>query len=380
MIIRDHYTDTILEYLSIFPIVGIVGPRQCGKTTLALDLARKNYSDIHHFDLEDPEDFEILQNPKMALKELKGMIIIDEIQRHPMLFPYLRSHVDAHPEAKILILGSASPDLIRYGSESLAGRIGFIEMSPFYPPEVPVDDKVFYRGGFPKSYLAASGSASKIWLNAYISTFLEKDVAAMGFNLPPALMNKVWSMAAHYHGNIVNFSELGRSLNVSDVTIRKYLNILESAFMIRQLPAWHENLKKRQIKNPKIYIRDTGILHNLLGISEGQMKLHPKVGAVWEGFALETLIRIHKFDHVYFWRTQDGAELDLFVMHDGQRLGFEFKYGDIIRSTSSMQHALQDLKLDKLIVITNGDKAYMLKDQVEVVPLKLYIERLGISG
>lgn len=373
MIIRNHYKDAILEYLSIFPIVGIIGPRQCGKTTLALDLAKNTYDEIHHFDLEDTEDFMILQNPKLVLQDLKGLIIIDEIQRCPNLFTYLRVHVDDNPNSKVLILGSASPDLIRYGSESLAGRVGFIEMSPFYPPEVPCDDKLFYRGGFPRSYLAASGNASKIWLKAYISTFLEKDVAAMGFNLPPYLMNKIWTIVAHYHGNIANFSELGRSLNVSDVTIKKYLNILESSFMIRQLPAWHENLKKRQIKNPKLYIRDTGILHNLLGISEEQMKLHPKVGAVWEGFALETLIRTHKFNHVYFWRTQDGAELDLFVIYEGKRLGFEFKYGDITHLTKSMQNALQDLKLDELIVITNGSKSYKLMDDVNVVPLERYI-------
>ncbi|MES2214999.1 MAG: ATP-binding protein [Pseudomonadota bacterium] len=373
MITRDYYTKTLSEYFEIFPIVSLIGPRQCGKTTIALEFAKSHYSSFHHFDLEDPDDYTILQSAKEALKNLEGLILIDEIQRFPALFSYLRVYADSNPSAKLLILGSSSPDLVRYGSESLAGRVGFIEMSPLSAPEIPIDDRGFYLGGFPRAYLASSTKASQIWLKQYISTFLEKDVAAMGFNLPAEAMRKVWMMAAHYHGNIVNFSELGRSLNVSDSTIPKYLNILESAFMLRQLPAWHENLKKRQIKNPKIYIRDTGILHSLLGISEDQMRTHPKVGAAFEGYALETIIRYHHFEHCYFWRTQDGAELDLLVMHESKRLGFEFKYGEVSKITSSMKNAIVDLKLDKLFVITNGDKAYSLSDQIEILPLKRYI-------
>lgn len=373
MILRHYYTKTLSEYFEIFPIVSLVGPRQCGKTTIALEFAKARYVSFHHFDLEDPDDYNILQSAKETLKNLKGLILIDEIQRFPSLFPYLRTYVDSNPDTKFLILGSASPDLVRYGSESLAGRIGFIEMTPFSAPEIPINDKVFYRGGFPRAYLASSTKAATIWLKQYISTFLEKDVAVMGFNLPPEAMRKVWTMVAHYHANIVNFSELGRSLNVSDTTIRKYLSILESAFMIRQLSPWHENLKKRQIKSPKIYIRDTGILHSLLGISEENMGMHPKVGAAWEGFALETIIRYHRFEHPYFWRTQDGAELDLFVVNGQERLGFEFKYGDIVKITQSMRNAITDLKLTKLTIITHGTKSYSLSDQIEVVPLSSYI-------
>lgn len=372
MIERKAYTSLLQDYMEIFPIVSIIGPRQCGKTTLALEYARNHHNIFKHFDLEDPEDFEILKNAKSVLQNAQGLVIIDEIQRMPTMFPYLRVLADTNPSIKLLILGSSSPDLIRYGSESLAGRVGFIEMTPFHLREVPMDDKIFYRGGFPRAYLAASDKASNIWLKQYITTFLEKDVLAMGYSLSPDTMRKVWMMASHYHGNIVNYSEIGRSLNITDLTVKKYLSILESAFMIRNLLPWHENLKKRQVKNPKLYIRDSGILHSLLGIDEKEMRTHPKVGAAWEGFALEAIIQLNKFDKCYFWRTQDGAELDLIAFQGEKRLGFEFKYGDVVRVTPSMRIALNDLNLTNLTVITNGDKEYQIDDQIKVTPLKYY--------
>lgn len=351
----------------MFPICGIVGPRQCGKTTLALEYA-KQFSHYHHFDCEDPLDAHRLQNPALTLEGLTGLIIIDEIQRLPDLFPYLRVHVDRHPMCKIVILGSSSPDLLRQSSESLAGRIGYIELTPFYIDEVGFSFRLWQRGGFPRSYLASSDRSSQLWLRQYIATFLERDIRAMGFKTSPEDMRKLWTMAAHYHGNLVNYSELGRSLNVSDVTIRKHLGILEQFFMLRLLKPWHENISKRQVKNPKVFVRDSGILHALLGIYPDSLKIHPKVGASWEGFALEEVIRHYKFDkeECYFWRTHDGAELDLLVCQGGKKIGFEFKYGDLVKITPSMRFAINDLKLETLTVITPGEKNYKLSNDITV--------------
>jgi hypothetical protein len=371
MVLREHFLKQLVEYGGIFPICGIVGPRQCGKTTLALEYA-KHFTHYHHFDCEDPQDAYLLQHPKLAFKGLKGLIIIDEIQRIPDLFPYLRVYADLNPECKILVLGSFSPDLLRQISESLAGRIGYIELTPFYKDEVGFSTKLWQRGGFPKSYLAPSDRGAHLWLRHYISTFLEKDIAAMGFKMYPEEMRKLWVMAAHYHGNLVNYSEIGRSLNLSDMTIRKYLGILEHAFMVRLLKPWHENISKRQIKNPKIFVRDSGILHTLLGISFDDLFFHPKIGASWEGFALEETIRHHQFEkeECYFWRTQDGAELDLLIYRNGKKIGFEFKYGDFVKITPSMRIALADLNLDSLTVITPGDRIYSLDEKITVQGLK----------
>lgn len=373
MILRKHFLKQLYEYADIFPICGIIGPRQCGKTTLALEYA-KTFPDYHHFDCEDPEDAYLLHDPKLALEQLKGLIIIDEIQRMPALFPYLRVYVDKNPECKILVLGSSSPDLLRQSSESLAGRIGYIELTPFYSEEVGFSNMLWQRGGFPKAYLANSDRAAYIWLRQYISTFLEKDIAAMGFKISPEDMRKLWVMAAHYHANLANYSEIGRSLNVSDMTIRKYLGILEQSFMVRLLKPWHENISKRQVKNPKIFIRDSGILHSLLSMPFDGLSLHPKVGASWEGFALEAIIRQNQFEkeECYFWRTHDGAELDLLIYRGGKKVGFEFKYGDVIKISSSMRIALSDLNLDNLTIITPGEKSYRLDEKINVRGLKIF--------
>jgi predicted AAA+ superfamily ATPase len=367
MIVRDCFFKKVSDYAEIFPICAIIGPRQCGKTTLALEYAKK-FETYHRFDLEDPQDFYRLQTPKLAFKDLKGLIIIDEIQRMPDLFPYLRVHVDLYPDSQILILGSASPDLIRQSAESLAGRIGYVELTPFYSQEVGFSDKLWLRGGFPKSYLAPSDKTSKIWLSEYIRTFLERDLRAMGFNIISEEMRKLWTMVAHYHGNLVNYSELGRSLNLSDMTIRKYLQILESSFMVRLLRPWHENISKRQVKNPKVYIRDSGIFHRLLGITPDDLSLHPKVGASWEGFALEEITRLYKLEKedCYFWRTHDGAELDLLVYKEGKKIGFEFKYGQAVKISPSMKSALEDLKCEGINVIIPGNKSYPLHEKIHV--------------
>jgi len=368
MIVREKFFKNICEYGDIFPICAIIGPRQCGKTTLALEYA-KRFDGYHHFDLENPEDFYRLEeDPKLALNDLKGLIIIDEIQRMPSLFSYLRFHVDQNSENRFLILGSSSPDLLRQSAESLAGRIGYIELTPFYSDEVGFSKKLWEIGGFPRAYLAPSNKASRIWLRQYMNAFLERDLNSMGFKVSSEEMRKLWTMVAHYHANLVNYSELGRSLNLSDMTIRKYLQILESSFMVRLLKPWHENISKRQVKNPKIYIRDSGILHALLGVAPEDLTHHPKVGASWEGFALEELIRINQFDkeECYFWRTHDGAELDLLVCKEGKKVGFEFKYNQLVKLTPSMRFALEDLKLEKLTVVTPGERSYPLSDKIYV--------------
>jgi predicted AAA+ superfamily ATPase len=309
-----------------------------------------------------------LDNPQLTFNQLTGLIIIDKIQRKPSLFPYLRVHVDRNPEAKFLLLGSSSPDLMRQSAESLAGRIGYIELTPFQSLEVPDADLLWKKGGFPKAYLAKNHNAAEIWLKQYILNFLERDLHALGFNVSPEEMRKLWIMSAHYHGQILNYSELGRSLHLSDMTIRKYLSILENTFMIRLLKPWHENISKRQIKNPKLYIRDSGIFHNLLGISFKDLQFHPKVGASFEGFALEECIRIHQLDRedCFFWRTHDGAELDLFTYKNGKRQGFEFKYTENVKPTRSMLIALKDLKLERLTVIIPGNKRYPIHDNIMV--------------
>lgn len=376
MIKRELFLNKLDQFAKVFPISALVGPRQCGKTTLALEYA-KQFSTYHHFDLEDTQDAYRLSDPKITLQHLTGLIIIDEVQRMPSLFPYLRVHVDRNPESKFLLLGSASPELMRQRSESLAGRIGHIELTPFHVQEVKTVTKLWHRGGFPKSYLASTNEHSRIWLKQYILTFLERDIRAMGFSVSPEEMRKLWIMSAHYHGNLVNYTELGKSLNVSDMTIRKYLSILEQAFMIRLLKPWHENISKRQVKSPKLYVRDSGIFHNLFNIQCEDLALNPKIGASFEGFALEEVIRHYQFEKedCYFWRTHDGAELDLLTYQHGKRVGFEFKYSENIRLTKSMHIAMNDLKLDKLIIVTPGNQAYVLNEKIDVLGINQFMNR-----
>jgi predicted AAA+ superfamily ATPase len=375
---RPHYIDLISRYFSSHPVVVLLGPRQCGKTTLARMYLKKEsvFSRENYFDLENPIDCRRLAEPMMALEPLKGLIIIDEIQKIKELFPLLRVLVDQETsDKKFLILGSASRELIEQSSESLAGRVAYIEVTPFDRREVSDEEKLWQRGGFPKSYLANSEDESSDWREFYIKTFLEQDIPNLGIKIPPAGLRRFWVMLAHYHGNIFNASELGRSFGASDATMRKYLDILTGTFMIRQLQPWHENLSKRQVKAPKIYFRDSGIFHSLLGIHTlSELRMNPKLGASWEGFALEEIIRCFeaKQGECYFWSTYGGAELDLLINKKNKKIGFEFKYCDAPGITKSMQIALEDLKLDELFVIYPGEVDYSLSKQIHVKPLKKF--------
>lgn len=326
--------------------------------------------------LENNLDLARLENPMLVLPDLsENLIVIDEIQRRPDLFPALRVLVDEPKrKQKYLILGSASRDLIKQSSETLAGRIGYIELTPFSLDEVDHENVLFLRGGFPKSYLAENDEESYRWRESYITTFLERDIPALGFQIPPEQIRRCWMMLAHYHGQIFNASEIGKSLGVSDHTVRKYLDILIGTFMIRCLQPWHENLKKRQIKSPKIYFRDSGILLALLGIKdEKKLNVYPKLGSFWEGFALEEIIRQSRArsEECYFWGTQSGAELDLFIIKDGKRIGFEFKYTDRPSITSSMKIALADLNLDHLYIVYPGKHVFKLADKITARGLSL---------
>jgi predicted AAA+ superfamily ATPase len=332
-------------------------------------------SPVNRFDLEDPTDLAALANPKLALQGLEGLVIIDEIQHVPDLFKLLRVLVDrADNPARFLILGSASRDLIRQSSETLAGRIGHIELTPFDLSEVGVAsrDRLWLRGGFPPSFLAANIDTAAEWRKAYISTFLERDLPALGIGVAPQSLRRFWMMLAHYHGQLVNYSELGRSFGVSDTTVRRYLDILSATFMIRQLQPWHENVKKRQVKAPKLFLRDSGLFHSLMGIRDlNALRRHPKLGPSWEGFALEAIIRHHRAspEETYFWSTYSGAEIDLLILADGKRLGYEIKYSDSPKLTQSMHSAGETLGLDSLTVVYPGDRSFPLSDSVTATGL-----------
>ena len=372
---RSKQLAAIEHGFKVTPIVALLGARQCGKTTLAREYAAQfNIPAINYFDLEAPEDIARLTQPKTLLEKLRGLIVIDEIQRCPELFPLLRVLIDSYKgQQRYLILGSASPALIRQSSESLAGRIYYQELSPFSYDEVNNPDNLWLRGGYPVSYLAANIDISYAWREQYIKTFLEQDIPNLGIRIPAQQLSRFWYVLAHYNGCIFNASEIGRTLGLTSKTMSRYLDILVDTFMVRRLKPWFENISKRQVKMPKIYFRDTGILHNLLSIyNDISLQRHPKLGLSWESFALEQVIRISGFDsrHCYFWATQTHAELDLLVLHKGQRLGFEFKYNDAPKLTKSMRIAIEDLKLDSLTVIYPGEKSYALLDKITVMNLK----------
>ncbi|MBL4823633.1 MAG: ATP-binding protein [SAR324 cluster bacterium] len=385
--IRSNYLKQIEQGLLVHKVVALLGPRQSGKTTLArmyAELLRKEKGttpeQITHFDLEDPTDIAALKNPKLVLRELSGLVIIDEIQRVPELFPVLRVLVDLPDNrAHFLILGSASRDLIRQSSESLAGRIAHIELTPFQLLETSTDksERLWLRGGFPPSFLAKDNSISWQWRKEFIKSFLERDLPALGIGIPPQSLRRFWMMLAHYHGQIVNFSELGRSFGASDSTIRRYLDLLNGTFMVRRLSSWHENISKRQVKAPKLYFRDSGLFHSLLGIeNRDQLNRHPKLGASWEGFAIEEVIRCTNVtaEDCYFWATHTGAEIDLLTIQDGKKRGFEFKYSDHPKATKSMHAAMESLKLDSLTVISPTERSFPLSEKIRVVSLKDFVQ------
>jgi predicted AAA+ superfamily ATPase len=371
VIARTALIAEIRRALKRSRVVALVGPRQSGKTTLARQIVPA--SAVGYFDLEDPTSLARLAQPLTALAPLTGIVVIDEIQRRPDLFPVLRVLVDRAPaRARFLILGSASPELLRQSSESLAGRIETLSISGFSLEEVGAKAiaRHWLRGGFPRSFLARSAADSLVWRRQFVQTFLERDVPQLGITIPPAALLRFWTMLAHYHGQIWNAAEPARSLGVSEPTVRRYLDLLTGLFMVRQLPPWHENLKKRQVRAPKIYLRDSGLMHALLGIGTEQALLaHPKSGASWEGYAIEQAIKLANPSEAYFWATHQGAELDLLLMKDGKRIGIEAKRADAPTLTPSMRIAIEDLRLDQLTVLYPGERQYALSEKVTVVPV-----------
>lgn len=367
---RKADIENIKNLLNLFPVVAILGARQCGKTTIA-----RQFEFDHYFDLENPRDLARLDQPQLALENLRGLIVIDEIQRTAELFPLLRFLVDTIAGQKYLILGSASRDLIKQSSESLAGRIGYYYLSGFSPNDIGYENinKLWLRGALPRSVLAESEKESYLWRESYITTFLERDIPQLGIQIPSNTLRRFWTMLSHYHGQTLNFSEIGRAFGISDVTIRKYVEILEGTFMIRVLQPWFVNIGKRIVKKPKIYFRDSGIFHSLQFIEKiEQLHSSNKLGASWEGFALEIVCRAiqKKNVPVYFWGTHWGAEVDLFWENAGKNWAAEFKYMDAPKITKSMQIATTDLNLTRLWIVYPGRENYQLTSNISVVSLE----------
>lgn len=381
---RDKYLGYITRFFRSHNCVAILGPRQCGKTTLAKMYA-KNFAhkNVTHFDLENPVHLAQLENPKFILEDIKDLIIIDEIQRRPDLFPVLRVLLDQNkPERRFLILGSASRELIKQSSETLAGRIAYLELTPFNFNETNNLQNLWVRGGYPRSYLASNIEESIDWRTFYIRNFLENDIRHLGFDISSGLMHKFWLMLAHYHSQIFNASEIATSLGIAHTTAKKYLDILAGTFMIRTLNPWFENIKKRQVKTPKIYFRDSGIWNSLIGLTDYEsIRNHPKLGASWEGIALEEIIRCENArpEECYFWRTQHNAEIDLLIVSPGMKKGFEFKFSDAPKLTKSMQTAYSELKLDNLTVIFPGKEQYKIANGIEVIGLEKYIRNYNLN-
>lgn len=375
MLARTAASAAVSRLLRTNRVVAVLGPRQCGKTTLARQLVKDagRPRPVHWFDLEDAAVEARFADPGLLLSPLKGLIVIDEIQRRPELFPLLRILVDRKPlPARFLILGSAAPDLLRQASESLAGRIAYFELGGFDLVETGPSrlDRLWFRGGFPPAFLARSNAASRQWRQDFVRTYLERDLPGLGLRTPAPALRRFWMMLAHYHGQVWNAAELARSLGVNEGTARRYLDLLTGTFMVRQLPPWFQNLGKRQVKAPKIYFRDSGLLHALLGLREPrELQVHPRLGASWEGFALEQVLKIVAPEDAYFWATHAGAELDLLVFQRGKRIGFEFKYADAPALTKSMHTAVADLGLSRLHVIYPGPHRYPLAKRIDAVPL-----------
>lgn len=368
---RPEYEAEISHSMAANPITAILGPRQCGKTTIARKLAADNPSVF--FDLEDPDDFELLKNSaKQILSQQTGLIVIDEVQRLPELFPLLRVMADQqNADRKFLLLGSASPELMRNSSETLAGRIGFVDLTGFRLDEVGIENlsALWLRGGFPRSYLADDDQQSYQWRQDFIRTFLERDLNLLGFNLSAPMMRRFWMMLAHYHGQIWKASEFARSLGVSEPTVKSWLDILTGAYMVRQIQPWFENLQKRQVKAPKIFIRDSGLLHALLSLPDHEIQTNPKLGASWEGFTIEQIINRLKSRDYYYWRTHAGLELDLMVLKNGKRLGFEIKYSETPKVTRSMHQIIDDLKLDQFYIVYQGKHRLALEEKIQLLPV-----------
>ena len=386
IVARPKRIAEVRHLLRTFRVVGILGARQVGKTTLARQVVEGVRGPATFFDLESPQDVARLREPELALGSLRGLVVLDEIQRRPDLFPVLRVLADRRPlPARFLVLGSASPELLRQSAETLAGRVGYMDLSGFDCEEIrtPQWERLWVRGGFPVSFLARSEAMSLEWRRALVRDFLERDLPGLGFRAAPETMRRFWSMLAHYHGQIWNASEFARAFGVADTTVRRHLDQLVSTFALRRLPPWHENVGKRQVKSPRVYVADSGILHALLGLrNRDDIVSHAKVGASWEGFMLEQVARRLRAqqEECFFWRTHTGAELDLLVVRGRQRLGFEIKRTSAPALTRSMQSAMADLKLDALTVVHAGQQSFPMGRRVRAVAWHDLIDEIRPLG
>lgn len=397
MLVRTDTLARLRTALRRSRVVALLGPRQCGKTTLARQIVRPGSS--NYFDLEDPIDLARLDQPAVALGPLRGTVVIDEVHRRPDLFPLLRVLADrSRTPARFLVLGSASPAILGQGAESLAGRIETIAIAGFSAPEAasataqraPAQpaarspawlDRLWLRGGFPRSYLARSEADSVAWRGDFVRTYLERDVPQFGVTIAASTLMRFWTMLAHWQGQLWNASEFARSLGASEKTARNYLDLLTDLLLVRQLQPWHENLAKRQVKSPKVYMRDTGLLHALLGVrSHRDLLGHPRLGASWEGWVIEQIIDVLHPDSAYFWATHQGAELDLMLTIDGRRVGVEVKRADAPTMTPSMRIAMADLSLERLVVVYPGDRRYAIADRIEAVPAAVLGDARALRG
>ena len=373
---RDNYMRQIETALRRSPVTALLGPRQCGKTTLARLFG--NRLSATYFDLESERDVRRLANPELVLGELRGLVVLDEIQRLPALFNVLRVLADRpDADARFLILGSASPDLVRGVSESLAGRVEFVELAGFDLSETGVERwrRLWLRGGSPRSYLAESDADSMAWHDGFLRTFLERDIPQLGIATPAAAMRRFWTMLAHWHGQTWNATELGRAMSATDKTMRRYLDLLTGTFMVRQLQPWFQNVAKRQVKAPKVYVRDLGILHTLLDIpNEAALLSHPKVGASWEGFVIEQVLRALQPANAWFWAAHGGGEVDLLVTIEGRRIGFEVKFNEAPTVTRAMHNVVDTLQLKHLFVVCPTPHAYPVAERVSVLPVTQVVD------
>jgi len=371
MIPRPELVARVNDGLKHSPVTLILGPRQCGKTTLAKMMGEKQAGS--YYDLENPRDLGRLVHPQTVFEAARGLVVLDEIHQRPDLMPLLRVLADRKPlPCRFMLLGSASPDLMKRCSETLAGRVYFVDMGGFTLSEVGVerDSELWVRGGFPKSFLEADEARSLKWREDFIQTFLQRDIPMLGIQVPPVTLHRFWTMLSHYHGGIWNGSEIGASLGVTHHATRRYLDSLSGAYMVRQLQPWFENVGKRVVKSPKVYVRDSGLLHALLGIPDlAALQGHPKLGASWEGFVIEQILSWAGERNAYFWATHSRAELDLMVLAKGKRWGFEIKYQDAPTITKSMRIAMQDLKLERLWVVYPGKTGYPMDENIECVSL-----------
>lgn len=382
MIAREYHLENLNGLLEQFPVVALIGARQVGKTTLARMFVQQLDSDVHYFDLESTEDLARLSDTMLTLSPLNGLIILDEIQRRPETFPTLRVLADRHPsQVEFLILGSATLSLLKQSSESLAGRVAYYELQGLTMSEVNESeyDQLWLRGGLPMSYSATSDKRSYLWRRNFVQNFLERDIPQFGISIPSSTLGRFWSMVAHYHAQVCNSAELARAFGISHTTVRRYLDILESTFMLRSLKPWMGNIKKRQVKSPKYYFRDTGMLHYMLGIStRAELERHPKIGASWEGHIIENVIQALEVEdrHCFFWATHTGAELDLVIQTGGELRGIEIKRTSAPSVTPSMRSALSDLNLTQLDMIHAGDKSFALTERIRAVYASRMLEDL----